>query len=208
MDRRSFALGLMALAAMGGRAAALDGIDRRGRPDDRMVIVDISRAMLYAVNGPEIAIASRVIVGTSQTPTPQVESELDHIRFRPTWRPTPSMIRSGLYEDGVRPPGRNNPLGLAAVKFRDGGLIYLHGTNRPELFQRERRALSNGCVRVQALTELIAWALDASMDEVEGHMNGRRTFNMDTLPIPLIMRRGEDDELLTVLARVAGVSPA
>ncbi|MFN3613651.1 MAG: L,D-transpeptidase family protein [Rubrimonas sp.] len=208
MDRRSFALGLAALATTGGRVAALDGFERRGRPDDRIVIVDISRAMLYALNGAEITLASRVIVGAPKTPTPVVDSEFDHIQFRPSWRPTPSMIRSGLYEDGVRPPGRNNPLGLAAVKFRDGGLIYLHGTNRPELFQRERRALSNGCVRVQALTELIAWLLAVPMDEVEGHMNGRRTFNMDTLPIPLIMRHGEGDDLLTVLARVAGVIPA
>lgn len=208
MDRRTFAFGLAGAAAMGGRATAMEEGVPHARRGDRMILVDLSRAMLYAVQGVEVALATRVIVGAPKTPTPQVESELDHIRFRPTWRPTPSMIRSGLYEDGLRPAGRNNPLGLAAVRFRDGGLIYLHGTNRPDLFRRERRALSNGCVRVEALTELIAWVLDAPTDEVEGHMNGRRTFDMDTLPIPLIMRHGEGDELLTVLARVAGASPA
>jgi hypothetical protein len=167
---------------------------------EKRLYVDLSRAMLYAGEAGRLTLASRVIVGAPRTPTPETDSMLDHVRFRPTWRPTPRMIAEGLYEDGIRPPGRKNPLGLAAVRFRDGGLIYLHGTNNPTLFGRDRRAISNGCVRVERLDDLVAWCLGWTADETLEAMNGRRTFDAPALPIPLVMTRRSDHPEMAALA--------
>jgi murein L,D-transpeptidase YcbB/YkuD len=169
----------------------------------RRLYVDLANAMLYAVEGGSLAFSSRVIVGAPDTPTPETASMLEFVRFRPTWRPTPRMVQTGLYEDGIRPAGPKNPLGLAAVRFVDGGLVYLHGTNNPKLFGRERRNLSNGCVRVEALDALVAWSLGWSADDTQAAMHGRRTFDATALPIPLVMTARQDVPEMAALAQQA-----
>ena len=213
MDRRRVLGGLAATAAV---TAAQVGIGRANGGDGgtaRHLYVDLSRAMLYALDGIRLVLVSRVIVGAPGRSTPNANSVLAHVRFRPTWRPTPSMIASGRYEDGLRPPGRTNPLGLAAIHYAGGGLVYLHGTNDPRLFARDRRALSNGCVRVETLAQLVGWALGWSADAVAAAMEGRRTFDAPTLPTRLVMARIDAEPMLPVLAQLAqdaamGLQPA
>lgn len=170
---------------------------------DRAVYVDLQNAWLYAIDGPRIALASRVVVGRKDTPTPSVTSHITRVNFRPSWRPTSAMLQRGEYEDGIRPPGPDNPLGLASIHFTDGGLIYLHGTNRPELYNETFRALSSGCVRVEELAELISWLLDWSMTRTQEALDGPRTFSVSSLRVPLIMARPEDDPILDLLAAAA-----
>lgn len=204
MNRRDILHGLAATAALApwpGHAFA--GMDECPDCEPRHLYVDLGRAMLYAVEGLRLVLVSRVIVGAPRYPTPRADSVLSHVRFRPTWRPTPEMVASGRYEDGLRPPGPQNPLGLAAIHYADGGLVYLHGTNQPQLFERERRALSNGCVRVETLNALVAWVLDWHPDAVAQAMHGRRTFDTPTLPIRLVMTRDDAHPMLPVLARLA-----
>jgi murein L,D-transpeptidase YcbB/YkuD len=188
-----------------GATALCDGdapVAVPARPNaGRRLYVDLVNAMLYAVEGGALAFSSRVIVGAPDTPTPETASMLEFVRFRPTWRPTPRMVQAGLYEDGVRPAGPRNPLGLAAVRFVDGGLIYLHGTNNPKLFDRQRRNLSNGCVRVEALDALVAWSLGWSAEDTQAAMHGRRTFDATALPIPLMMTARQDVPEMAALAQ-------
>ena len=206
MLRRDMIAGLMATGL-----AAAPGPGRAFRAREswraRTLYVDLGRAMLYAVEGAHVAILSRVIVGTRATPTPRVDSLLSHVRFRPTWRPTPRMVATGRYEDYTRPPGPSNPLGLAAIHFLHGGLIYLHGTNEPQLFARENRSLSNGCVRVETLEPLLAWILDWPRDAVQRALHGRRTYDEPTPPIPLVIAAATDEPLLGLLARVTEGQP-
>jgi murein L,D-transpeptidase YcbB/YkuD len=98
------------------------------------------------------------------------------------------MVASGEYEDRVWPPGPSNPLGLAAVRLEPGLLVYLHDTNQRHLFDREMRALSHGCIRVQKWDELIAWLLDTDLGTVHAHANARRTFDWPTDPVPVLIR--------------------
>jgi L,D-transpeptidase YcbB len=56
-------------------------------------------------------------------------------------------------------PGPSNPLGLVKFVFPNSAAVYLHGTPRPELFERSRRDFSHGCIRVEAPTTLAAWVL-------------------------------------------------
>ncbi|WP_249979104.1 L,D-transpeptidase family protein [Vreelandella olivaria] len=49
--------------------------------------------------------------------------------------------------------GSANPLGRVVVRFPNNDMIYLHDTPSRGLFQREQRALSSGCVRVEGVLE-------------------------------------------------------
>jgi murein L,D-transpeptidase YcbB/YkuD len=143
---------------------------------------------LIAFEDAEPAFRSRIIVGAPGTPTPILDTHVSTVRFRPTWRPTPSMIASGEYRDGVRPPGRNNPLGLAAVRLEPGLLVYLHDTNRRDLFAREARALSHGCIRVERWDELVGWLLDMDLETVHRLADGPRSRDVPAPPVPVLIR--------------------
>lgn len=167
-------------------------LDRLGVPlevpaEGKAIVVNIPAFELIAFEDAEPVLRSAVIVGTPHNRTPRLETHVTAVRFRPTWRPTPSMIASGEYEDRTWPPGRRNPLGLAAVRLEQGLLVYLHDTNRRELFAREDRALSHGCVRVQRWDELVAWLLDRDLEEVHRLAGSGGTRDVPTDPIPVIL---------------------
>ena len=60
--------------------------------------------------------------------------------------------------------GVGNSLGRIVFRFPNDFSIYLHDTNNHAAFQRERRTLSHGCVRVQKPFELACFLL-AGVDE-------------------------------------------
>lgn len=164
------------------------GIDLTVPQTGKAILVNIPGQELIALQDGEPVLRSRVIVGAPQTQTPLIDTAVSVVRFRPSWRPTPKMVAMGLYEDKVIPPGPRNPLGLAAVRFADGGLVYLHGTNRPALFGRDRRALSFGCVRVEQLDALIAWLLDVDEDQARAWQRGGRSFDKAVADVPVLLR--------------------
>ena len=51
-------------------------------------------------------------------------------------------------------PGPRNPLGNVKFNFPNGESIYLHDTPSRRLFNRANRAISHGCVRVEAAAKL------------------------------------------------------
>jgi hypothetical protein len=161
------------------------GVDWTPPPRGPAILVNAPSFELVAFLDREPVLTSRVIVGDPRTPTPIGDFGAAVVRFRPTWRPTPRMVREGLYEDGVREAGPGNPLGLAAIRFAEGGDIYLHGTNKPKLFQKDGRALSSGCVRVERIEELAALTLGWDLEAVRAQMHGRRTWDAPTAGAPV-----------------------
>ena len=151
----------------------------------KAIVVNIPAFELVAFEAGEPVFESRVIVGTPANPTPILQTHTTTVRFRPSWRPTAQMLASGEYEDRVWPPGENNPLGLAAVRLEPGLLVYLHDTNRPQLFERENRALSHGCVRVKRWRELVAWLLDWPRERVDRVAHGDGTRDVATPEVPV-----------------------
>ena len=86
-------------------------------------------------------------------------------------------------------PGPKNALGLVKFVFPNAASVYLHGTPEPELFSRERRDFSHGCIRVEDPAALAAWVLRDQpkwgRPEVDAAMQGatkRRV--LLTRPIP------------------------
>jgi murein L,D-transpeptidase YcbB/YkuD len=154
-------------------------------PTGKAILVNIPAFELIAFEDGRPAFRSRIIVGTPENPTPLMTSSMRVVRFRPMWRPTPSMIESGEYRDKIWPPGRQNPLGLAAIRLRTDIPIYLHDTNRRDLFGQRTRALSHGCVRVEHWDTLVSWTLDMALSQVHRLANGSQTIDVATPDIPV-----------------------
>jgi lipoprotein-anchoring transpeptidase ErfK/SrfK len=166
----------------------LDGPYARVPVKGKAILVNIPSYELIAFEDGEEVLRSRVIVGSAKNPTPPLIAETSVVRFRPTWTPTPEMVEEEGLSPETRPAGKGNPLGLMAIRLDPGLLIYLHGTDSPKLFGREKRALSHGCIRVEKVDEVAAFVLGTTVDEVLRHANGRRTFDMETAGVPVLIR--------------------
>ena len=93
-------------------------------------------------------------------------------------------------------PGPTNSLGLVKLIFPNDDNVYLHGTEAPELFSREERDLSHGCIRVEKPADLAAWALRHNegwnLERVLAMMSGTEnnvTVNL-AKPIPVLIIYG------------------
>ncbi len=89
-------------------------------------------------------------------------------------------------------PGRSNALGRVKFMFPNKYNIYLHDTPARSLFNRDTRAYSHGCVRVQRPLELAYTLLAPQSDDPEGTFtrtlnSGRETqINLET-PVPIYL---------------------
>lgn len=114
-----------------------------------------------------------------------------------------ASLRSGKLLIRQR-PGGNNALGMVKLMFPNSENVYLHDTPSKSYFSRATRSVSHGCVRVQNVADLAAWALrdkpewtreriDAAMSQ-SGDNNQR--VNLDkAVPVLLIYQTatvGED----------------
>ncbi|MDX1781423.1 MAG: L,D-transpeptidase family protein [Thalassovita sp.] len=195
--RAALLLAILALCLSQATAASAKSrfqrlLDRAGIPltvpqSGKFILVNIPAFEVIAFRGGKPVIRSRAIVGKPWTRTPLRQTYVTSVRFRPTWRPTPSMVASGEYRDRIWPAGRDNPLGLAAIRLDPGFLVYLHDTNRRDLFAREKRAFSHGCVRVEKWDELVGFALDLDLATVHALAEGRQTFDMPSAPVPVLL---------------------
>jgi murein L,D-transpeptidase YcbB/YkuD len=50
--------------------------------------------------------------------------------------------------------GAHNSLGLVKYSFNNPYNVYLHDTNAPRLFNRDKRSLSHGCIRIEKAKDL------------------------------------------------------
>ena len=65
----------------------------------------------------------------------------------------------------IQLPGPANALGRIKLEMANPHLIYVHDTPAQNLFGREKRAFSHGCIRVQAARDLAAALLNGSEAE-------------------------------------------
>jgi murein L,D-transpeptidase YcbB/YkuD len=76
----------------------------------------------------------------------------------------PYSVKWTKYKEGipykvVQGSGDDNALGVLKFNFPNKYSVYLHDTNQRYLFSNKKRALSHGCVRVQAWNELAQFIL-------------------------------------------------
>ncbi|MFI5257347.1 MAG: murein L,D-transpeptidase [Gemmatimonadales bacterium] len=150
----------------------------------RYIIVNVPAFHLEAYDGGQKALEMKVIVGQEyeNKATPVFADSMETVVFRPYWNITPDiqaketapkiaanpgyMEQENLeyYKDGGatrirQKPGPKNSLGLVKFLFPNDFNIYLHDTPAKELFDKDVRAFSHGCIRVEKPVDLAAWVL-------------------------------------------------
>jgi murein L,D-transpeptidase YcbB/YkuD len=138
------------------------------------VILNIPDFTLKVMQNGAQVWATRVVTGKpGQHATPLLTETMKFITVNPTWNVPPSIIyneylpalqqdptvlqRMGLRleraSDGSihisQPPGEANALGRIRFNFPNKFLVYQHDTPDKNLFAKEERAFSHGCMRVQ-----------------------------------------------------------
>jgi murein L,D-transpeptidase YcbB/YkuD len=125
--------------------------------------------------------AWRVIVGKPATPTPVFAATVTGVTFNPWWDVPANIVREsvgvlmrrhpaaararGYARIGGRirqRPGPANSLGLMKLVMPNPYNVYLHDTPNRDLFQRDQRAFSHGCVRVGDALDLATTLLDST----------------------------------------------
>jgi murein L,D-transpeptidase YcbB/YkuD len=131
---------------------------------------------------------TRVVTGKPGVhATPLLTETMKFITVNPTWNVPPSIIyneylpalqqdptvleRMGLRleraSDGSirisQPPGEANALGRIRFNFPNKFLVYQHDTPDKNLFAKEERAFSHGCMRVQNPDQYAATLLNITM---------------------------------------------
>jgi murein L,D-transpeptidase YcbB/YkuD len=131
---------------------------------------------------------TRVVTGKPGThATPLLTETMKFITVNPTWNVPPSIIyneylpalqqdptvlqRMGLKlernRDGTihisQPPGEANALGRIRFNFPNKFLVYQHDTPDKNLFARDERAFSHGCMRVQNPDQYASTLLNITM---------------------------------------------
>ncbi len=166
------------------RAAIRANMDRwRWLPRDLggiHLIVNVPEYKLRLnVNG-ETLRSYRTIVGTAgRNATPQMSEMVEGVIFNPNWTvPQSIVVGEGLgrrvlnnpnwarsmgytatraangYISVVQAPGPSNALGMMKLDMPNPHAIFLHDTPNRNLFSRDNRAMSHGCVRVEDAMEL------------------------------------------------------
>ncbi len=69
-------------------------------------------------------------------------------------------------------PGSGNALGELKIMFPNKHAIYMHDTPEKHLFERDNRALSNGCVRLQDPRAMAAAVLGWTREQVAARLQG------------------------------------
>ena len=141
---------------------------------DAYVILNIPDYTLKVMQNGAQVWTTRVVTGQPGVhATPLLTETMKFITVNPTWNVPPSIIyneylpalqqdptvleRMGLRlehgRDGSihisQPPGERNALGRIRFNFPNKFLVYQHDTPDKNLFARDERAFSHGCMRVQ-----------------------------------------------------------
>ena len=141
----------------------------------KFILVNIPSYELIAFQDGAPVIRSKVVVGAAGTSTPELMSNMYAIKYNPDWTPTPSIVRNEASE--YIPSGPRSPLGRIKLELDNDQSIYLHDTPQKSYFGRDKRALSHGCVRVQQVRELAAWADGVSVDEIDRKIRTGRMYS-------------------------------
>ncbi len=71
--------------------------------------------------------------------------------------------------------GKDNALGLIKFNLKNNEDIYMHDTPQRELFKKNLRALSSGCIRLELPGKLAGWLLNMDKDTVQEEIDTDET---------------------------------
>ena len=181
----------------------------RKLPADR-VWVNVADERLVMYRGDEPAFATRVVVGedVEHNQSPEFRATIDASFYNPPWvipadiaaaeylpkldkdpdyltRNKMVMLANGEIE---QLPGPEAGLGLVMFDMPNRFDVYLHDTPERDVFVRENRRISHGCIRVENPRELAALLMDQPLEKVEeGIAGGSTTRNALPKPVPVFV---------------------
>ena len=158
----------------------------------RYIFVNVPAFHLEAYDSGQKVLEMKVIVGQEyqDKATPVFADSMETVVFRPYWNVPPSIAAKEIFpkgsaymaannmetfrqggQTGVRQrPGPKNALGYVKFLFPNDFNIYLHDTPNHELFEKDVRAFSHGCIRLEKPDQLAQWVLGWPADKVEQAM--------------------------------------
>ncbi|MFL5580347.1 MAG: L,D-transpeptidase family protein, partial [Gemmatimonadaceae bacterium] len=162
----------------------------------RYILVNVPAFRLEGYDNGQKTIEMKVIVGQEfeGRTTPVFSDSMETVVFRPYWLVTPDIqakeiepkiaadpgyLSRGNYEyysEGGKTrirqkPGEKNSLGLVKFLFPNDFNIYFHDTPQDDLFEKDVRAFSHGCIRLEKPAELAQWVLGWDAARVEQAMH-------------------------------------
>ncbi len=179
-------------------------LPRQLPPDRVWVNVADERLVLYRDDQP--VFSTRVIVGQDElrNQSPEFQAEIDGVWFNPPWN-----IPQDIATDEIMPktlddpnylarqnmvvlpngglqqlPGPNSGLGQIMFEMANRFDVYLHDTPSKNLFSREDRRISHGCIRVEKPRELAALLMQQPIDAIDQAIATGSTTRRD-LPQPV-----------------------
>ncbi|MEJ7829334.1 MAG: L,D-transpeptidase family protein [Segetibacter sp.] len=142
-------------------------------PQPDRIVANIPEYKLHVYESGKEVLAMNIVVGKAANRTVIFSDVLEYVVFSPYWNVPRSIVRNEIvpamnrnsnyigrnnmeitgYSNGLpivrQKPGGGNALGKVKFIFPNGYNIYLHDTPAKTLFNKESRAFSHGCVRVQ-----------------------------------------------------------
>jgi len=139
---------------------------------DNYVAVNIPGFMLEVHEGDSVPVKMEVVVGKEGSNTMMFSGDLNQVVFSPTWNLPESIVRDEIMpamkkdpnylkkrnmeivnkNDSLpqirQLPGDGNALGKVKFLFPNSYDIYLHDTEAKNLFAKNKRAFSHGCIRL------------------------------------------------------------
>lgn len=95
-----------------------------------------------------------------------------------------ALTRETFRYDIRQRPSEDNSLGRYVLYFPNKHFIYMHDTNAPYLFAKEKRALSHGCIRTQEIERICQYLIENNSDTPIETAKAAYN-NKETLTIPL-----------------------
>jgi murein L,D-transpeptidase YcbB/YkuD len=179
----------------------------RTLPAER-VVVNIANAQLVLYQSDRPVFATRVVVGEVDKQTPELEASITSLLFNPPWNVPLSIASKEIWPKLAQDPnylsrhhmvtrgngaiqqlpGPRSALGQIKFELPNRFDVYLHDTPLKNLFTRDNRRQSHGCVRVQNPRELAALLLQQPVDVINkavalGYTNRR----MLPAPVPVFL---------------------
>jgi L,D-transpeptidase YcbB len=161
----------------------------------KYVFVNVPAFRLEAYDSSKKVMEMKVIVGAEYEDrnTPVFSDSMQFVVFRPYWNATDSIMAKELWpkvqsdptflerndyeivseggEERIRQrPGDKNALGLVKFMFPNSYAIYMHDTPEDQLFQKDVRAFSHGCIRLEHPEQMAQWVLGWTPEQVKQAM--------------------------------------
>ena len=169
------------------------------RPSGNLIVVNIPEFVLHLYDGQKKVFDINVVVGKEGHNTMMFTGDLNQIVFSPYWNVPPSIVRNEILPavakdpgylarnnmeevgmEGDLPkirqlPGPDNSLGRVKFLFPNSFNIYFHDTNAKSLFNKDKRAFSHGCIRLEEPEKMAQYLLrnqpEWTPERIEDAMN-------------------------------------